>query len=627
MEINIDTFLTRRNISAFEYQRDAIEFMLARFMADKGTLLADTMGLGKTRELSITIAISNAINVLVVVPNSILYDWIEELRMICPDYAIFIARSGRLSLVFENDETFREGEIILQYDEVAEVDRKKIIICNFQAVIPTPPVLDLNGIKGTKRESTSDLEEYIEEMTPFRQFQWDLVVVDEVHIIRSGINVNLEKTKTVKSLTFCRMYRLRMAPGGVRIGATGTPIQNQISDIASILKFLGAPIRIGRRITAEYLSDLIHEYMFRRTDKDLNPIIRRQIGFPEDEYEETEIFVNYKTQEEENLYKRAAGFTVDDETEYEIQTDENPLVKCNMLNYLSSDINMFLRIYNNRHNTEHPFWTGTNSKHDMIADLLNTIDDSVLIFVHFYEEVDGICEAIDRLADKTGVKDLGFKIESMDGRTESIERKQTIERTKINIERGRKVLIFTTIKTSGVGLNLQFINKVMFSSSDWNPGNELQALTRVYRIGQTQQVKVYKFTHTYSMVKDKRHIDGNKIAVKLVKLSKSKMYAESEFNAARKWPIRNIEGTHEPSVIWNDIQEDAELTEKLEKHQMEDYRKMGNKQGMVTTVQKSQSSRLDPAKFARRKSSHKPTNIPIEQLRKLRLEAIEKRSA
>ncbi len=50
-----------------------------------------------------------------------------------------------------------------------------------------------------------------------------------------------------------------------------------------------------------------------------------------------------------------------------------------------------------------------------------------------------------------------------------------------------------SIRAGATGLNLAFANNVMICDPWWNPSHEEQAIGRVHRIGQTQDVNVYRF--------------------------------------------------------------------------------------------------------------------------------------
>jgi chromodomain-helicase-DNA-binding protein 7 len=57
----------------------------------------------------------------------------------------------------------------------------------------------------------------------------------------------------------------------------------------------------------------------------------------------------------------------------------------------------------------------------------------------------------------------------------------------------RPFVFLLSTRAGGLGLNLQTANTVIIFDSDWNPQNDLQAMARTHRIGQTQAVKVYRF--------------------------------------------------------------------------------------------------------------------------------------
>ena len=59
-------------------------------------------------------------------------------------------------------------------------------------------------------------------------------------------------------------------------------------------------------------------------------------------------------------------------------------------------------------------------------------------------------------------------------------------------------VLMIQIKAGGVGLNLQQFNNVFILSPDWNPANEIQAIARAHRLGQTKKVNVYKYTLVYN---------------------------------------------------------------------------------------------------------------------------------
>ncbi|CAL6064350.1 DNA_repair and recombination protein Rhp26p [Hexamita inflata] len=88
------------------------------------------------------------------------------------------------------------------------------------------------------------------------------------------------------------------------------------------------------------------------------------------------------------------------------------------------------------------------------------------------------------------LEDLGINFVRIDGSVTQTQKRQEICNS-FNVNPQISCLLMT-IKVGGMGLNLQAAQRVIIFSPNWNPSIEEQAVARAYRIGQKQDVVVYK---------------------------------------------------------------------------------------------------------------------------------------
>jgi SWI/SNF-related matrix-associated actin-dependent regulator of chromatin subfamily A member 5 len=88
----------------------------------------------------------------------------------------------------------------------------------------------------------------------------------------------------------------------------------------------------------------------------------------------------------------------------------------------------------------------------------------------------------------------------LDGQTNSIVRDEHID--AFNAPGSSKFVFLLSTRAGGLGVNLQTADTVIIYDSDWNPQMDLQAQDRAHRVGQTKQVRVFRFI-TASSVEEK----------------------------------------------------------------------------------------------------------------------------
>jgi SNF2 family DNA or RNA helicase len=439
----------------YDHQSEGIKWMIGRELDNSGArggLLCDDPGLGKTLTTLAMIA-ANTVNEnmesnLIVCPVSLLEQWRDAARKVFPDVKIRICHGPNGS-----------------FSSKSEIEAAKcfIVITTYEKVFGT------------------DRGDY--QKTVLHSYEWTRVICDEVHKI---------KNKNSKVWKGCTDIKAKC-----RWGLSGTPIQNNISDLKSLFAFIHiSDVSIKTRL--EELKDIY--------------IIRRNRHILPDAYKALDITIDdvgFADPQEQKFYENLR-----DEIRKEFvqltQSSEQPS------HIMSHIFELLLRL---RQATIHPcivyngllrklassadeecytdieatklklverikFWSKRPStKISKIIELVGsqTVDDRTLIVSHFTEEADLIFTFL-----KKNFPEM--RIEIFDGSLPIHKRNEMIDRARL----GEIDCLIIQIQCGGVGLNLQMFNKVYITTPDWNPSNEIQAIARCHRIGQTKDVDVVK---------------------------------------------------------------------------------------------------------------------------------------
>ena len=212
------------------YQREGVLWMLTmenQTSGPKGGFLCDEMGLGKTVQLVATMLGNPKPRTLIIVPKSIITQWVEEINRFAPHLTINI---------------FDGPERIIQEADV------------------TLAPYTLLTMKGGSVDSK----------TPLHMLQWDRVILDEAHEIRN------KKSKLFKSV--CRLQTQ------IKWIVTGTPVFNSMEDFVSLCTFLGLSKVVVQGMTNK-IKDI---YILRRTKEDLAKINER-LRLPPCHFENVEL--------------------------------------------------------------------------------------------------------------------------------------------------------------------------------------------------------------------------------------------------------------------------------------------------------------------------------------------------
>ncbi|TCJ30511.1 DEAD/DEAH box helicase [Nocardioides jejuensis] len=407
-----------------DYQRHGLTWLAELTSLGLGACLADDMGLGKTLQvIALHLHRAAATPTLVVCPTSLLANWEAEIRRFAPGIAVRRFHGGARDLADA------QGFVLTTY--------------------------------GTMRNAAADLA----------KVDWDLVVADEAQHVKNPA------TSTARAL--------RTIPSAARVALTGTPIENELTELWAILDWatpglLGSrnafrkawaqPIESGvdPEVTARF-ADLVGPFVLRRRKSD--PGIAPELP-PKTE---TDHLVGL-TREQTVLYEALVRDSMERIERADPDTRRGLVLA--MLTGLKQICNHpahYLRQTN-------PRLTGRSEKFDLFDELLGTIlaeDGAVLLFTQYV--------AMGRLIEAHLTKS-GVPHQFLHGSTSVAERAAMVRR----FQDGEMPVFILSLKAGGTGLNLTRADHVVHVDRWWNPAVEEQATDRAYRIGQTRPVQVHR---------------------------------------------------------------------------------------------------------------------------------------
>lgn len=410
------------------YQRRGLAWLNEMCDLGLGGCLADDMGLGKTIQVIALHLHRHNRGVggpmLVVCPTSLLGNWQREISKFAPSIG---------------------------------VKRFHGIGRDLGEVGPTDVALVTYGVARRERETLSAID-------------WDLIIADEAQHAKNP------HSQTARAL--------RVIPGNVRIALTGTPVENQLSELWSLLDWttpgLLGPLETFRRNVATpierfhdedataALSKVVRPFLLRRRkiDPDIAPELPRKT--------ETDVFVPL-TVEQASLYKAVTEDAL--ETIAKKSGIERRGLILKLLTSLKQICNhpaQFLKQAGPLSDR-----SGKLAAFDEILEGLEGTNESVLVFSQ-YVTMGRLLES--HLASR-GVSSL-----FLHGSVPPNQRDQMVER----FQAGESRVFLLSLKAGGTGLNLTRATHVVHFDRWWNPAVEDQATDRAYRIGQTQPVQVHR---------------------------------------------------------------------------------------------------------------------------------------
>jgi SNF2 family DNA or RNA helicase len=288
---------------------------------------------------------------------------------------------------------------------------------------------------------------------------------------------------------------------------TGTPIQNDMKELWTLLNFIDAETFTDLEDFLEQYGDIkskegideLHEtirpYILRRLKED----VEKSVPPKEETLIEVELTLLQK-QYYRALYEKNLTFLHKNKKKALDGPSLNNLAmqlrKCCNHPFLLNGIEEEVRKQEDPELSEGDFLAKASGKLVLLDKLLPRLKEQghkVLLFSQFKI-------MLDILEDYLAAREL--KTERIDGSITGHKRQMAIDRfqSPSNEAEAPFVMLLST-RAGGVGINLTAADTCIIFDSDWNPQNDLQAQARCHRIGQTKSVKVYRLLtrKTYEM--------------------------------------------------------------------------------------------------------------------------------
>ncbi len=402
-----------------------------------GACLADDMGLGKTIQALALVQREWMPNgkrpVLLVCPTSVIGNWQKEAARFTPELPVLVHHGLKRA----------KGKAF------AKAARKHAMVVSSYALLHR------------------DAEH-------LRQVKWDGVILDEAQNVK---NASAKQSQAARSLQ-----------AAYRIALTGTPVENNVGDLWSIVEFLNPgllgsqesfrkafliPIQAGYGPEAAVrLKRLTSPFILRRLKTD------RSIISDLPEKMEMKVFCTL-TKEQASLYKAVTQEAADAlEGKEGIERRGLVLATLAKLKQVCNHPRHFL-------GDNSPI-AGRSGKLARLTEMMEealSVGEAALIFSQFTEMGEILVRHLQ--------ESFGQEVFFLHGGVPKKRRDDMVERFQAGD--GAPSLFVLSLKAGGTGLNLTRANHVFHFDRWWNPAVENQATDRVFRIGQTRDVQVHKF--------------------------------------------------------------------------------------------------------------------------------------
>ncbi|KAI0971793.1 SNF2 family N-terminal domain-containing protein [Xylaria arbuscula] len=505
-----------------EYQVKGLQWMLSLYNNNLNGILADEMGLGKTIQTIslVTYLIERKLQqgpYLVIVPLSTLTNWNLEFEKWAPSVSRVVYK-GPPNARKQQQEKIRQGTF-------------QVLLTTYEYIIKDRPILS--------------------------KIKWFHMIIDEGH--------RMKNSNSKLSATISQYYNTRF-----RLILTGTPLQNNLSELWAMLNFVLPNIFKSVKTFDEWFNtpfantggqdkmELNEEeqiLVIRRLHKVLRPFLLRRLkkDVEKDLPDKTEKVIKCKFSAlQTRLYKQMV-------THQKIAVSDGKGGKTgvrglsNMIMQLRKLCNhpfVFDEVENqmNPMNTSNDLLWRTAGKFELLDRILPKYKETGHRVLMFFQ-MTAIMDIMEDFLRFRGILYL-----RLDGTTKSEDRSDLLK--TFNAPNSPYFMFLLSTRAGGLGLNLQTADTVIIYDSDWNPHQDLQAQDRAHRIGQKNEVRILRL------------ISSNSVEEKILERARYKLDLDGKVIQAGRFDNKSSETDRD--AMLRTLLESADMTESGEQDEMDD---------------------------------------------------------
>ncbi|KAF4325303.1 hypothetical protein BBO99_00000378 [Phytophthora kernoviae] len=454
-----------------EYQLRGLQWMVSLYDNHLNGILADEMGLGKTiQSISLLTYVTEVKHnhgpFLVVVPLSTLSNWVNEFKKWAPDLVL---------VVYKGPPQVRK-----------ELHKQEMASCQFNVLLTT-------------------YEYIMKDKHVLRKYDWQYIIVDEGH--------RMKNAQSKFAMTLGTMYTSRN-----RLLLTGTPLQNSLPELWALLNFLLPTIfesvdtfeqwfskpfaQFSGNGESNELSDEERMLIINRLHQVLRPFLLRRV--------KSSVLDQLPDKVEKVLKCELSGWQkimyrrIQEGGALLMETTDDSGKKKGKTKYTSKGLsNVLMQL---RKVCNHPYLfqiNGYQIDFDIVRssgkfELLDRMLPKLKAAGHRVLMFSQMTQLMHVLEDYFNYR--GFRYLRLDGSTSADEREQRM--FMFNAPDSPFFIFLLSTRAGGLGLNLATADTVIIFDSDWNPAMDAQAQDRAHRIGQKNEVRVFRLV-TNSPVEEK----------------------------------------------------------------------------------------------------------------------------